>query len=278
MNTPQVRFILAAVAAAFAGSSALAQAPRVSGGAATPGTPTPAAQAPAARAAFVPNGSTTAGVAAPPGVSTVPPVNPGTGNPISFNPTRFTVMPDGSVLVNYNNAPLTPENAVRDANGNFGPPNGNPANATPGTGTPLQNARTVAGVGSVVGNAAATDVNGNPASTVVNGNVFPSNLAPGVVLGGVATVPALDPGQQVDANGERVVSLGGVGSTRAVAVVPSAPQPSAQTPIYDMATRAATARDASRRARGDTPRIFGIAPRTENDRTDQIPDDRIIRY
>ena len=50
------------------------------------------------------------------------------------------------------------------------------------------------------------------------------------------------------------------------------------TPTYDMVTRAVAARDLNRRARGQTPRIYGIAPRTNNDRTDQMPDDPIIRY
>jgi hypothetical protein len=38
------------------------------------------------------------------------------------------------------------------------------------------------------------------------------------------------------------------------------------------------AKEQRRRARGDEPRVYGIAPRTERDLTKQMPDDPIIRY
>jgi hypothetical protein len=50
------------------------------------------------------------------------------------------------------------------------------------------------------------------------------------------------------------------------------------TPLLDAATRDVEARTLRQRARGEQPRVIGIAPRTDNDRTDQMPDDRIIRY
>ena len=50
------------------------------------------------------------------------------------------------------------------------------------------------------------------------------------------------------------------------------------TPLLDQATRNAEQRDARRRASGNPPRIIGIAPRTNVDRTDEMPDDPIIRY
>jgi len=50
------------------------------------------------------------------------------------------------------------------------------------------------------------------------------------------------------------------------------------TPLFDQAAREGLARERARRARGDEPRVYGIAPRTENDLTWQMPDDRIIRY
>lgn len=51
-----------------------------------------------------------------------------------------------------------------------------------------------------------------------------------------------------------------------------------QTPLFDQAAREGRAKEASRRARGEEPRIYGIAPNTERDLTWQMPDDRIIRY
>lgn len=51
-----------------------------------------------------------------------------------------------------------------------------------------------------------------------------------------------------------------------------------QTPLFDEVAREGLAREQRRRARGEEPRVYGIAPRTENDLTWQIPDDRIIRY
>jgi len=51
-----------------------------------------------------------------------------------------------------------------------------------------------------------------------------------------------------------------------------------QTPLFDQAAREGQAREARRRARGDEPRVYGIAPRTDRDLTSQMPDDPIIRY
>jgi hypothetical protein len=50
------------------------------------------------------------------------------------------------------------------------------------------------------------------------------------------------------------------------------------TPTFDQAAREGRAKEARRRARGEEPRVYGIAPRTDNDLTWQMPDDRIIRY
>ena len=50
------------------------------------------------------------------------------------------------------------------------------------------------------------------------------------------------------------------------------------TPIFDQAAREGRAKEARRRARGEEPRVYGIAPRTDRDLTWQMPDDPIIRY
>ena len=50
------------------------------------------------------------------------------------------------------------------------------------------------------------------------------------------------------------------------------------TPTFDQAAREGRAKEQARKARGIEPRVYGIAPRTENDLTHQMPDDKIIRY
>ena len=58
----------------------------------------------------------------------------------------------------------------------------------------------------------------------------------------------------------------------------AAPAPQAQTPLFDQVAREGLAKEQRRRARGEEPRIIGIAPRTEADLSWQMPDDKIIRY
>jgi hypothetical protein len=104
-----------------------------------------------------------------------------------------------------------------------------------------------------------------------------------VILPGVATaIPFADPGATrdagagVNANGERTgATLGGFGAMQQGIPTTST---SVSTPLLDATTRSATAREINRRNRGQSGTVHGIAPRTDNDRTDQMPDDRIIRY
>jgi hypothetical protein len=84
---------------------------------------------------------------------------------------------------------------------------------------------------------------------------------------------------------EGAVSVIGGGSSGARVVgVPNAVSPqgtgagSTPTPLFDQAAREGRAKEARRRARGEEPRVYGIAPNTERDLTHQMPDDRIIRY
>jgi hypothetical protein len=74
------------------------------------------------------------------------------------------------------------------------------------------------------------------------------------------------------AGGSRVV--GAPGATQQQGTTGSA----TATPLFDQAAREGRAREARRRAKGDEPRVYGIAPNTERDLTWQMPDDRIIRY
>lgn len=103
----------------------------------------------------------------------------------------------------------------------------------------------------------------NPAGA----NVGNTALVPGVTIGGTTGVAS---GTGVNANGERIA--GGTGST---VVANSASTP---TPIFELTARQGAEREARRRARGEEPRVYGIAPRTDRDLTHQMPDDPIIRY
>jgi hypothetical protein len=80
---------------------------------------------------------------------------------------------------------------------------------------------------------------------------------PGVIVGGTA-------------NGERVVVDNA--STGVADIAPTT------TPLFELTAREGAAREARRRARGEEPRVYGIAPRTDRDLTHQMPDDPIIRY
>lgn len=81
------------------------------------------------------------------------------------------------------------------------------------------------------------------------------------------------------------VSVIGTGNTTTpfVAPAPAAPQAAptvtlSNTPLFDQAARDGRAKEERRRARGEEPRIYGIAPNTERDLTWQMPDDKVIRY
>lgn len=68
------------------------------------------------------------------------------------------------------------------------------------------------------------------------------------------------------------------GANRQAITTIAVPVQSTPTPLFDQAARDGRAREQARRARGDEPRVYGIAPNTERDLTWQMPDDRIIRY
>lgn len=109
-------------------------------------------------------------------------------------------------------------------------------------------------------------------STGLN-NGFNNDLNGGRAGNGVATVlPEGNVSVIGGGNGARVVGVPGAVSAQGTA--PGA----TSTPLFDQAAREGRAREARRRAQGNEPRIYGIAPNTERDLTWQMPDDRIIRY
>lgn len=139
----------------------------------------------------------------------------------------------------------------------------------------------VQGSGATVGTAST----GSTTDTASNNPNNPLNPAPGlangfVVPGIVTDVGAVgDAGNGVNANGERVANAGGNAANNGAPPNSIVAGGNVFTlPLYDATTKAATAREIRRRERGQEPRVIGMAPRTDNDLTWQMPDDRIIRY
>jgi len=176
----------------------------------------------------------------------------------TFNPLAVTGIPNQRAI-----GP-TAESAPFAPGGTFATDNNNPELGTsPGQTSP----------GTAVGNepsgldvgTATLDANGNfdgvPASALGAGAVAPVDVIGGV-SGGYA--------------GSAAPAMGGT----AVAIAPgrSPATGASATPLLDQATRNAEQRLARERATGRTPRVIGIAPNTNADRTDEMPDDPIIRY
>ena len=112
---------------------------------------------------------------------------------------------------------------------------------------------------------------GNPSGTAtttapgtVPGNTVGNNFLPGTTGAVVLPDGSLQPQTTTQQN--------------VVIQQPAQPQARAATPIFDEVAREGRAKERARRARGEEPRIIGIAPRTDVDRTHQMPDDPIIRY
>ena len=176
----------------------------------------------------------------------------------TFNPLAVTGIPNQRAIgPTAQSAPFAP-------GGTFATDNGNPELGTsPGqtsSGTAAGNEPSGLDVGT-----ATLDANGNfngvPASALGAGAVAPVDVIGGV-SGGYA--------------GSAAPTMGGT----AVAIAPgrSPATGASATPLLDQATRNAEQRLARERATGRTPRVIGIAPNTNADRTDQMPDDPIIRY
>ena len=97
-------------------------------------------------------------------------------------------------------------------------------------------------------------------------------IVPGAGIAGTSGVAASNGvSNGVNANGERV--MGGVGSGNVISNNATTP-----TPLFDLAARQGMAKEQRRRARGEEPRVYGIAPRTDRDLTHQMADDPVIRY
>ena len=164
---------------------------------------------------------------------------------------------------------------------------------TTATGTPSISAEANLTAGA---NTATTGTNTSGTTTATGaGNAFGTNVQTDPSATSVTnSTPAFGPGGAFDTSAagttaplvpEGTVSVIGGGTTGAGMATPAAPQQQqvtiagqTQTPLFDQAAREGRAKEARRRARGDEPRIYGIAPNTDRDLTWQMPDDRIIRY
>ena len=109
---------------------------------------------------------------------------------------------------------------------------------------------------------------GGPFDNTPSGTTQAGTAAPGIVT----MVP----------DNVSVIGTGG-STTRFVAPAPTDSQAAqsvtlSNTPLFDQAAREGRAKEERRRARGEEPRVYGIAPNTERDLTWQMPDDKVIRY
>jgi hypothetical protein len=116
---------------------------------------------------------------------------------------------------------------------------------------------------------------GNSGTGIAVGSETLGTTTGAVTTGGNGLVT---PGSDVVSGGVYGGGSPAMGGT-AVAIAPrAAGRAGSATPLLDQATRNAERRVARQRAAGEPPRIIGIAPRTNADRTDEMPDDPIIRY
>jgi hypothetical protein len=248
MNSLNRISIAAAVALALAGGSALAQTqrpittttngPNLNGGCRSNGGSCTASN-------FQNSGTTTVGEAQS--------VTPGVSG--ANNATN------GATPVNNN----TSGGASVTGQTNVDPATTRPDPFGPGGAFDTSGTTSGAGTGSTSGSGVgSTNGNGNTNGTDNLGNA----LLPGST--GAVVLPT-------DANGNPVA---GNPSTQQTVVVqqPQALQQRAATPLFDQVAREGRAKDARRRAQGNEPRVYGIAPRTDRDLTYQMPDDPIIRY
>ena len=147
------------------------------------------------------------------------------------------------------------------------------------------------------GSAQGTNVQSNdptasrPDAFAPGGNFSTGNLTSSGTTNGVDTIANPNTGtnttNNTNVNGNGVVpgvagTSAQLGTQQNVFVQP--PQQPASgvtvlnTPIFDQAAREGRAKEQRRRASGNEPRVYGIAPRTDRDLTWQMPDDPIIRY
>ena len=151
-----------------------------------------------------------------------------------------------------------------------------PTNSTPsfGPGGSFSNDSGNSALGTSTGQTSSGTAAGNSSSGLAAGSATldPSTVGNGpAVTNSDGTVLGT---AGVNVVGERVPAL----ASDTAAAAPSPSFTIINTPTFDQAAREGRAKEQQRKARGQEPRVYGIAPRTENDLTWQMPDDKIIRY
>ena len=138
------------------------------------------------------------------------------------------------------------------------------------------NARPAFGPGGAFSNDSGNRALGQSVGQTSSGTLV-GNSSPGIVNTGVPVEAGLVGGPVPDGN-VSIIGGGSTGFAGSTVQQPAAPAARTETPLFDQVAREGLAREQRRRARGEEPRIIGIAPRTEADLSWQMPDDRIIRY
>ena len=104
------------------------------------------------------------------------------------------------------------------------------------------------------------------------------NSSAGIVNAGEPVVGVGATGTLVPEGNVSIIGTGPTGFAGTAVQQQAAPAAQSQTPLFDQVAREGHAKEQRRRARGEEPRIIGIAPRTDADLSWQMPDDKIIRY
>jgi hypothetical protein len=156
--------------------------------------------------------------------------------------------------------------------------------ATPSA-APATSANTSANTNSQTGTTTTTTTGAVGTSTPPSTGTS-TNATAGLVPGNSGYAPVA----QTDANGNPILGFDASGNpvypmpnanVSGQAQASTAPQSTTtiiSTPLLDQATKNASAREQRRKAQRKEPTIIGIAPRTNADKTDQMPDDKVIRY
>ncbi len=153
--------------------------------------------------------------------------------------------------------------------------NATPANVTTDT-TAASNTRPAFGPGGAFSNDSGNRALGlSPGQT--SSGTLAGNSSAGIVNAG-APVDTGVVGTLVPEGNVSIIGGGTTGFAGSAVQQQVAPAAQTQTPLFDQVAREGLAREQRRRARGDEPRIIGIAPRTDADLSWQMPDDKIIRY
>lgn len=250
-----VAFASSAHAVATASSSAPATAPatsssQFSGVAAESMATSPRSTAPGTSASGTSTASSSGTTSSGSAASNTSP------NAGSFNSNDVVGIPNQAAIgPTANPSPFAPGSTFSTDNGN--PELGtSPGQTSPGTAVGNEPSGLDAGTATLDANG---NFNGVPAGAPGAGAVAPVD-----VIGGVS-------------GGYAAPAYSG-GNTTIVAPGRPLVNGAAATPLLDQATRNAQRRIERERATGRTPRVIGIAPRTDADRTDEMPDDPIIRY